>query len=174
MKQGQKHPRTGHGALTVMPMTSRERSGRNQLARHGLIVLLIGLLAGIGFSYAATTAAVDSDLYKNWRFAHMEGLFNGVLVLAIAGAWPSIRDGRGRLLTFGKWLLILGAYANAIGPWITALFIGHRVIQPHAPLEYVVVYGFYIPGVLPLFAVAIFVVTAFRNNRERITAPAGP
>jgi hypothetical protein len=155
-------------------MTSSERSGRSQLARHGLIVLLIGLLAGIGYSYAATTASVSSDLYKNWRFAHMEGLFNGVLVLAIAGAWPSIKAGRGGLLRFGKWLLILGAYANAIGPWITALFIGHRVIQPHAPLEYVVVYGFYIPGVLPLFAVAIFVVTAFRNNRERITAPAGP
>ena len=157
-----------------MPMTSSERSGRSQLAQHGLIVLLIGLLAGIGYSYAATTASVDSDLYKNWRFAHMEGLLNGVLVLAIAGAWPSIRGGRGGLLKVGKWLLILGAYANAIGPWITALFIGHRVIQPHAPLEYVVVYGFYIPGVLPLFAVAIFVWTASQHNRERITVPGGP
>ena len=74
-------------------------------------------------------------------------------------------------MTAGKWLLVLGAYANAIGPWITALFIGHRVIQPHAPLEYLVVYGFYIPGVVPLFAVAIFAWSAFRNRR---TAPAGP
>ena len=155
-------------------MTSSERSGRSQLARHGLIVLFIGLLAGIGYSYAATTASVDSNLYKNWRFAHMEGLLNGVLVLAIAGAWPSIRGPGGGLVKIGKWLLILGAYANAIGPWITALFIGHRVIQPHAPLEYVVVYGFYIPGVLPLFAVVIFVASSFRSNRERFTAPAGP
>ena len=30
--------------------------------------------------------------------------------------------------------LVVGAYCNAIGPWITALFIGHRVIQPHTPL----------------------------------------
>ncbi len=145
-------------------MASVRRSSRNQLAMHGLIVLLIGLLAGIGYSYAATTASVDSDLYKNWRFAHMEGLFNGVLVLAIAGAWPAI-DGHGTPLAMGKWLLILGAYANAVGPWITALFIGHRVIQPHAPLEYVVVYGFYIPGVLPLFAVAIFVWSAVRHRQ---------
>jgi hydroxylaminobenzene mutase len=138
---------------------------------HGSIVLLIGLLAGIGYSYAATTASVDSDLYKNWRFAHLEGLFNGVMVLAIAGAWPAIRRS-GALLTLGRCLLILGAYANAIGPWITALFIGHRVIQPHEPLEYIVVYGFYIPGVVPLFAVAIFAWSAWRNRRTaHLTAP---
>ena len=144
-------------------MTTSPNS-RSQLALHGVVVLLIGLLAGIGFSYAAATASVDSDLYKNWRFAHLEGLFNGVMVLAIAGAWPSI-DRRGAMLTIGKWLLIIGAYANAIGPWITALFIGHRVIQPHGPLENVVVYGFYIPGVVPIFAVAIFVWSAFGNRR---------
>ena len=144
-------------------MTTNTRPSRSQLALHGSIVLLIGLLAGIGFSYAAATASVDSDQYKNWRFAHLEGLFNGVMVLAIAGAWPSI-DRRGAMLTIGKWLLIVGAYANAIGPWITALFIGHRVIQPHAPLEYIVVYGFYIPGVVPLFAVALFAWSAFRNR----------
>jgi hypothetical protein len=151
-------------------MTTSTRDSRTQLAMHGSIVLLIGLLAGIGYSYAATTDSVDSDLYKNWRFAHLEGLFNGVMVLAIAGAWPSI-DRRGAMLTIAKWLLVLGAYANALGPWITALFIGHRVIQPHAPLEYVVVYGFYIPGVVPLFAVAIFAWSAYRN---RLTVPAGP
>jgi hypothetical protein len=151
-------------------MTTTSRVIRTQLTLHGSIVLLIGLLAGIGYSYAATTASVDSDLYKNWRFAHVEGLFNGVMVLAIAGAWPSIERG-GTMLTVGKWMLVLGAYANAIGPWITAVFIGQRVIQPHAPLEYVVVYGFYIPGVVPLFAVAIFAWSAFMNGR---TAPVGP
>lgn len=145
-------------------MTTTTVGGRAQLAVHGSCVLLIGLLAGIGYSYAAATASVDSDLYKNWRFAHLEGLFNGVMVLAIAGAWPAIAR-PGSALTLAKWLLILGAYANAIGPWITALFIGHRVIQPHAPLESVVVYGFYIPGVLPLFAVAIFVWSTFVNRR---------
>ena len=155
-------------------MTTGTGARRTQLAMHGAVVLLIGLLAGIGYSYAATTASVDSDLYKNWRFAHLEGLFNGVMVLAIAGAWPSIHR-NGTALAVGAWLLVLGAYANAIGPWITALFIGHRVIQPHAPLEYVVVYGFYIPGVVPLFAVAIFAWAAWRNRQAaQPTAPEGP
>ena len=138
-------------------------ANRSHLGLHGSIVLLIGLLAGIGFSYAATTTSVESDVYKNWRFAHLEGLFNGVVVLAVAGAWPVIERNR-RASTVGVWLLIIGAYANAIGPWITALFIGHRVIEPQAPLEYVVVYGFYIPGVIPLFAVMVFVWTMLRGK----------
>ena len=148
-------------------MVTSKRDSRRQLAFHGSIVLLIGLLAGIGFSYAAATGPVGTDLYKNWHFAHMAGLFNGVVVLAIAGAWPAI--GRRRTaVAIGKWLLIVGAYANAIGPWITALFIGHPVLQPHSPLEHVVVYGFYIPGVLPLFAVAILVSSTFLNRRGRV------
>jgi hypothetical protein len=140
-------------------------TSRAHLALHGCIVLLVGLLAGIGYSYAATTASVDSDLYKNWRFAHLEGLLNGMVVLAVAGAWPAIDRSR-RASIVGAWLLIVGAYANAIGPWVTALFIGHRVIEPHAPLEYVVVYGFYIPGVIPLFAVMVFVWTMISSRRE--------
>ncbi|HUQ00524.1 MAG TPA: hypothetical protein VM093_08705 [Aeromicrobium sp.] len=141
-------------------MTDR---ARRQLALHGSVVLLLGLLAGIGFSYAATTASVDSDLYKNWHFAHMEGLLNGLLVLAVAGAWPAIDNGR-PVATVGKWLLIVGAYANAIGPSITALVIGHRVIEPHTTLEAVVVYGFYIPGVIPLFAVMAFIWAMVRRS----------
>jgi len=154
-------------------MVTSKRDSRRQLALHGSIVLLIGLLAGIGFSYAATTTSTGSNLYKNWHFAHLEGLLNGVVVLAVAGAWPAI--GRpGTAVAVGKWLLILGAYANAIGPWIVALFVGHRVIQPHAPLEYVVVYGFFIPGVLPLFAIAIFVWSTWVNPVVLPKAPAGP
>lgn len=130
---------------------------QRSLALHGTAVLLIGLLAGIGFSYAAATSSVTSDLYKNWKFAHLEGLFNGVVVLAVAGVWRHIETRRQRVVDVGRWLLVVGAYANAIGPWIVALFIGHRVIQPVSFLDYIVVYGFFIPGVVPLFSLAIFV-----------------
>jgi hypothetical protein len=132
------------------------RRHQRQLALHGSVVLLIGLLAGIGFSYAAVTETVTSDLYKNWKFAHLEGLFNGVVVLATAGVWAHIDSAR-RSVDVGRWLLIVGAYANAIGPWITALFIGHRVIEPSSFLESVVVYLFYTPGVLPLVSFLLFV-----------------
>ena len=147
------------------PDTVNERVRRNQrqLALHGTIVLLIGLLAGIGFSYAAATESVTSDLYKNWRFAHLEGLINGIVVLATAGVWAHIDSAR-RSVDIGRWLLIVGAYANAIGPWITALFIGHRVIEPSGFLENVVVYLFYTPGVLPLVSFLLFVGSQFADR----------
>ena len=140
------------------PVTVGDHARRHQrqLALHGTVVLLIGLLAGIGFSYAAATESVTSDLYKNWRFAHLEGLLNGLVVLAAAGVWTFIDSGR-RIVDIGRWLLLVGAYANAIGPWITAVFIGHRVIQPHGFLENVVVYLFYTPGVLPMVSFMLFV-----------------
>lgn len=128
---------------------------RKQLALHGCIVTLLGLAAGIGFSYAAATSDMASELYRNWKFAHVEGIVNGLVVLAAAGIWGYIED-NSSAVRVGRWLLLIGAYCNAIGPWITALFIGHRVIEPHTPLETFVVYGFYIPGVLPLVSFAIF------------------
>ena len=142
------------------------RRHQRQLALHGSVVLLIGLLAGIGFSYAAATEPVTSDLYKNWKFAHLEGLLNGVVVLAAAGVWAHIDSGR-RSVDIGRWLLLIGAYANAIGPCFTALFIGHRVIEPSEFLEYVVVYFFYIPGVLPLASFALFVGSQLADRRSQ-------
>lgn len=136
---------------------------QTRLALHGSIILFLGLLAGIGFSYAAAMGDQASPLYAVWKFAHLEGVLNGILVLAVAGVWTKLDETRA--VRIGKCLLLLGAYCNAIGPWITALFIGHRVIQPETLLESVVVYGFYIPGCLPLPAFAIFVWAFYRKCR---------
>jgi len=132
------------------------RNTQARIAMHGCIVLLLGLLGGIGFSYAAAVADTSSQLYGVWKFVHMEGIINGIVVLAVAGIWPCL-DEQQSSVRIGKWTLLLGAYCNAIGPWITALFIGHRVIQPQTALESFVVYGFYIPGTLPLVSFALFV-----------------
>jgi hypothetical protein len=156
---------------TATRSVDRIRSHQRQLALHGSIVLLIGLLAGIGFSYAAATEPVTSDLYKNWKFAHLEGMFNGVVVLAAAGVWTFIETRRRVAVDIGRWTLMVGAYANAIGPWITALFIGHRVIEPHTAIESVVVYGFYIPGVLPLVSFLLFVGAQVADRVAARTTP---
>lgn len=143
-------------------------SRRLCVATHGTAVLLIGLAAGVGFSYAAATTGADSDLYRNWKFAHLEGLLNGILVLALAGVWTLVDNGS-RYVRVGFWMLIIGAYCNAIGPWITALFIGHRVIQPQTALESFVVYGFYVPGVLPLLAVPLFLAGLLQRRQRETT-----
>lgn len=133
-----------------------------RMAMHGCIVLLLGLLGGIGFSYAAAVADTGSELYRVWKFVHLEGVINGILVLASAGIWHTLQQEQ-TAVKIGKATLLVGAYCNAIGPWITALFIGHRVIQPQTALESFVVYGFYIPGTLPLISFAMFAWVLSRN-----------
>jgi hypothetical protein len=124
------------------------------LAFHGVVILTLGLLSGIGFSIAASGAVEGVD-YGSWRFAHMEGILNGLLVVGVAAVWAQLDSARPGI-RLARFLLILGCYANILGPIITALFIGHRVIVPATFLESVVVYGFYIPGTLPLISLIIF------------------
>jgi len=139
---------------------------QTRLAFHGSVILFLGLLAGIGFSYAA---ALDLDTYGSWRFAHMEGIINGIMVLAVAGVWQCFNtqaQGEAKALLVGRVLLVVGAYCNIIGPWITALFIGHRVIEPQTALEAFVVYGFYIPGTLPLISLPIFIYYFWQQRNQ--------
>lgn len=128
---------------------------QTSLATHACIVMVLGLLGGIGFSYAAAVSDTGSELYRVWKFVHLEGVVNGIMMLAVAGMWHVLRD-ESTMVKWGKWTLLTGAYCNALGPWITALFIGHRVIQPQTTLENIVVFGFYVPGTLPLISFALF------------------
>ena len=140
---------------------------QRSLALHGVVILFLGLLAGIGFSYAASTMEVVDPAYGAWRFAHMEGILNGVLVLAVAGVWQRVNHA-GKLITLARIALVLGCYANIVGPLINALFIGRRLIIPESGIEALVVYGFYIPGTLPLFSFAVFALNLFRQRRNTL------
>ncbi|WP_022958614.1 hypothetical protein [Spongiibacter tropicus] len=148
-----------------MSVKQESTAQQQALVCHGLIILFLGLLSGIGFSVAAATGPNDTPLYASWRFAHMEGLLNGIAVIAIAAAWPAIYR-VGKMVSVGRWALILGCYANIIGPIINALFVQKRLIVPETGLEAFIVYGFYIPGCLPMFAVPLFIVAALANRRE--------
>lgn len=147
--------------MSVTPQSRKQQQG---LVCHGLIILFLGLLSGIGFSVAAATGPNDAPLYASWRFAHMEGLLNGIAVIAIAAVWPSIYR-LGKMVSVGRWALIIGCYANIIGPMINALFVQKRLIVPETALEAFIVYGFYIPGCLPMFAVPLFIIAALANRR---------
>lgn len=130
-----------------------------RLAMHGSIIMVLGLLAAVGLSVAA---ALDRPDYGSWKFAHLEGVLNSLMVLAVAGVWPRIHQNS--MATVGRVLLVVGGYCNIIGPLITAMFIGHRVLEPHTPLEAVVVYAFYIPGCLPLISFIFFAYGFYRYD----------
>jgi hydroxylaminobenzene mutase len=143
------------------------RDQQRRLAMHGFIILFMGLLSGIGFSYAAATMMTTDPAYGAWRFAHMEGIVNGLLLLAVAGIWLRLNI-RSPYLSVARVVLVLGCYANIIGPILNALFIGRRLIMPETVFEAIVVYGFYILGTLPLLALPIFVINLYRQRNAMV------
>lgn len=86
---------------------------RRRLAWHGMLLFLLGLLTGLAGAH-----------FSNPRMglsAHLEGVMNGILLLAVAGAWPLVR-----LPPFATraavGLLLYGAYANWLVTTLAAVF----------------------------------------------------
>jgi hypothetical protein len=107
------------------------RRGAATLTLHGLIVLFLGLLCGAPYG-AAIVGAWGDEPVRAWKLAHMEGVQNGILVIALAGV-------SGLLLLSERqqkvvvWGAILAAYGNVIGALVGAVS-GFRGLAPEGPL----------------------------------------
>jgi len=142
-------------------MTSR---GAAQLALHGLAVLFLGLLGGAPYG-AAIVGGWGDEPVRAWKLAHMEGVQNGILLLALAGA------GRWMVLTarqeaLAVWGATLAAWGNVIGATLGAL-TGARGLAPEGPLAnwlVFVAFMFGMWGVLIAVPVAALGVVAWRRD----------
>lgn len=84
----------------VLTMLAEER---RRLLWHGVLLFLIGLLTGL---VEARFANVRMGLA-----AHLEGVMNGIFLLAVGAAWAEAHLGpRARVSAF--WMLLYGTYAN--------------------------------------------------------------
>ena len=101
------------------------------LAFNGLVVLLLGLLAGAPYG-AAIVEGWGAEAERAWKLAHMEGVQNGILVLALAAgpAWLSLGSAAERAVVWGA---IAAAYGNTIGGILGAV-VGQRGLAPEGPL----------------------------------------
>jgi hypothetical protein len=90
---------------------------RHRLVFHGACVILLGLVAGFPLAFVITGSLVSSE--RAWRMAHLEGVLNGLLLLAIAGVADGlVLDGRKPAVL--AWALIITAYGNLIASVIAA------------------------------------------------------
>jgi hypothetical protein len=142
-------------------MTSRGAAG---LTLHGLLVLFLGLLCGIPFGTAIVSGWGD-DAARAWKLAHLEGLQNGILLLALAGAsrWMLLSSRQQSIVVWGA---ILAAWGNVIGAAIGAL-TGYRGLAPQGPFANWVVFVafmFGMWGVLLAVPVAAAGVLAWRRD----------
>lgn len=95
---------------------------KRRLAWHGLFLFLLGLLTGL-IAEHVTNARMGLS-------AHLEGVMNGILLLALSGAWQEIRLSAGYTRA-ALALVFYGAYANW-GVTLLAAVLGTGAMTPIA------------------------------------------
>jgi hypothetical protein len=120
---------------------------RSQMTFHGAIVILLGLLAGFPFAFVLL-GTMDGDV-RAWRMAHLEGVLNGLLVIAGASVLPRLSLTK-TLRSVLAWSLVGMAYGNVIASVIGAS-TGVRGLSPELPVVNLLVYALFMVAVVGVF-----------------------
>jgi hypothetical protein len=96
------------------------------LAANGALVLLAGFAAGFPYG-SAVVASLDpaapatlAEPLRAWRMAHMEGVLNGILMIAAAGAAAHLPlTAAGQKVVF--WGLVIAGWTNVAASSLSAI-----------------------------------------------------
>src|SRR5262245_32368150 len=129
-------------------MNALEPHVRKSLVGHGVVVILLGML--VGFPYALVVTGSMPGAERAWRMAHLEGVLNGLLLVAIgaAGAMIALSE---RQAWWLRWTLIVTAYGNVIGATLGAA-AGERGLSPEGPAANFAVYLIFTAAVIAVLA----------------------
>jgi hypothetical protein len=142
-------------------MNALEPRVGKSLVGHGLVVILLGLLAGFPYALVVTGSLAGAE--RAWRMAHLEGLLNGLLLVAIGAAGDSLALGA-RQARWLQWTLIVTAYGNVAGATLGAA-AGERGLAPEGPLANFAVYALFMVAVAAvLVAISLAAWGAFRRS----------
>lgn len=156
--------------MDIQPLTGPNRS---RLALHGLLIFLVGLLAGVFYTFSLLgfieiwpllpkiDAVVPGD-ERAWSRAHTGTLMNAIALIALAGI--------GSLIHLGKqgqrWLVISAlvmGWGNTLGYNSAALF-GHRGLSFAENLINNLTYGFFFIAVAGVFAALVLAIRGVLNG----------
>src|SRR5437667_10630129 len=103
---------------------------RALLVANGALVFMVGLVAGFPFTFVilgkivlwplpgALEVHLPGDV-RGWRMAHLEGILNGLTLIAVAAAAPWLALGP-RAQHWVAWLPIATAWGNGVADGIGA------------------------------------------------------
>lgn len=95
-------------------------NANRRLMWHGMFLFLLGLLTGFAEPHFANV--------RMGLAAHLEGILNGILLLALGAIWPHVQlGGRARAAAF--WTALYSAYANWFFTTLAA-FLGTGTLSP--------------------------------------------
>jgi (hydroxyamino)benzene mutase len=96
-----------------------ENTGR-RLMGHGMFLFLIGLITGFLEQHFANI--------RMGLAAHLEGVMNGIFLLALGGAWSAVNL-RPAMKTTAYWTVLYGSYMNWVFTMLAAIF-GTGALSP--------------------------------------------
>ena len=140
------------------------RAAAATITFNGLLVLLLGLLAGAPYGAALVNGWGD-EAVRAWKLAHGEGVLNGLMLLALAGCaqWLALGPTGERVVVWGA---VLAAWGNGIGAVLGAL-TGQRGLAPQGPAANWLVFIAFMFGMWGvLIAVPVAASGAWRRRRE--------
>ncbi len=140
------------------------KDAQRRLMWHGMLLFLLGLLTG----FAETS-------FANVRMglaSHLEGVMNGIFLLALGSAWMRLQlsDGIERL---AFWTTLYGTYVNWLVTTLAAVF-GTKALSPLTGTsqggrpwqETVVTVGFLSVGIAIVIA-AVLLLWGFRRGTQK-------
>lgn len=89
------------------------QDGKRRLLWHGMLLFLLGLLTGLAVQRFANPRMGLS--------AHLEGVMNGILLMAFGALWDQVRLSR-RWTTAAFWSALAGTYGNWATTTLAAAF----------------------------------------------------
>jgi hydroxylaminobenzene mutase len=129
-----------------------ENNGR-RLMGHGMFLFLIGLITGFLEQHFANV--------RMGLAAHLEGVMNGIFLLALGGAWSAVNL-RPAIKATAYWTMLYGTYMNWVFTTLAAIFgtgalspitAPGRIAQPWQ--ETVVTAGFMSVGIVIVFSTVL-------------------
>jgi hypothetical protein len=146
-----------------------ERHLTQRMVFHGSAMILLGLLAGLPFAFVLTGDLAGDP--RAWRMAHLEGLLNGLLVIAAGSVMARLvlDDGTKKLVC---WSLIGMGYANLVASVLGAGF-GVRGLSPAMPVSNIVVYVLFMGAVVAVLLAVGLMMYGTRASAPLPEAPGG-
>ena len=136
---------------------------RARIVLHGVIVIGLGLVAGI--PYASAIAGGQAEAMRAWRMAHLEGVLNGLVAIALAavGGVLVLSRRQQRLLAVS---LVGMAYGNVVASILGAA-TGNRGLAPGGSPVNTAVYLLFVAAVVGIVvALAVAGIGASRAARS--------
>ncbi len=143
----------------MLPGSSRERTGR-RLLQLGVMLFLVGLLVGFAVPVVANP--------RMGLASHLEGVMNGMFLMALGLMWPKLELSDG-LLSATYWLALFGTYANLAATFLAAVWAAGVMMpiaaQGHAgtSLQETVIRVLLVSLSLAMVAVCLLVATGLRG-----------